>query len=305
MKILITGSQGFLARNLSKKLSKMGLICYGVGRGKWRNNNHKNWGYYKNINGTINNKNLKILNNIKFDYIVHCAGGSSPNTNIIKSISQNQDYEKNVTSLLTVLSHFSKFKTKPKIIFISSISVYGNVKSKKIKETSNLNPISNYSFNKAVAESFCKKFNEDKKIDILILRGTSLYGRGLKKQFIYDACLKISKKKDYFFGTGKEIRDFISVQDFTDLIKCIILKGFRGYKVVNAGTGVGTKISKVINYIIKRFKVKLKPKYNNFGKDLNPISLVPDIRKSKDYDWYPKINLYEGLDDYIEWFKND
>ena len=39
-------------------------------------------------------------------------------------------------------------------------------------------------------------------MDILILRGTSLYGPGLKRQLIYDACLKISKKK-IFFGTGK------------------------------------------------------------------------------------------------------
>ena len=61
----------------------------------------------------------------------------------------------------------------------------------------------------------------------------------------------------------------------------------------------------VISYIIKKFKIKLKPKFNKLGKDENPISLVPDIRKSKDYNWYPKINLYKGLDDYIDWFKND
>ena len=60
---------------------------------------------------------------------MHCAGGSSPNTNILKSISQDQDYEKNVTSIFVVLNYFSKFK-KPKIIFISSISVYGNIKTK-------------------------------------------------------------------------------------------------------------------------------------------------------------------------------
>ncbi|MBD1161545.1 NAD(P)-dependent oxidoreductase [Pelagibacterales bacterium SAG-MED15] len=305
MKILITGSQGFLARNLSKKLSKFGYVCYGVGRGKWKHSTHKKWGYYKNIKGTINDKNLHLLKNIKFDYIVHCAGGSSPNTNIINSISQDQDYEKNVTSIFTLLSYFSKFKKKPKIIFISSISVYGNTKSKKIKEENNLSPISGYSLNKAIAESFCKKFYEEKKMDILILRGTSLYGSGLKRQLIYDACLKISKRKKIFFGTGKEIRDFMNIYDFTDLIKCIIFKGFAGYNVVNAGTGVGTKISMVISYIIKKFKIKLKPKFNKLGKDENPISLVPDIRKSKDYNWYPKINLYKGLDDYIDWFKND
>ena len=46
----------------------------------------------------------------------------------------------------------------------------------------------------------------------------------------------------------------MNIYDFTDLIKCIIFKGFRGYNVVNAGTGVGTKISLVINYIIRNLK---------------------------------------------------
>ena len=52
MKILITGSQGFLGRNLSQKLSREGFICYGIGRGNWKNKNYKKWGYFKNINGT-------------------------------------------------------------------------------------------------------------------------------------------------------------------------------------------------------------------------------------------------------------
>ena len=36
MKILITGSQGYIARNLSKKLSKKKISCYGIGRGNWK-----------------------------------------------------------------------------------------------------------------------------------------------------------------------------------------------------------------------------------------------------------------------------
>jgi len=61
MKILITGSQGFLAKNLSKKLNKHGFICYGIGRGKWKNNAAKKWGYYKNITHTISKKTLNNL----------------------------------------------------------------------------------------------------------------------------------------------------------------------------------------------------------------------------------------------------
>ena len=36
MKVLITGSQGYVARNVCKKLSKSGITCYGIGRGNWK-----------------------------------------------------------------------------------------------------------------------------------------------------------------------------------------------------------------------------------------------------------------------------
>ena len=65
MKILITGSQGYIARNLSKKLSKKKISCYGIGRGNWKRKDYKKWGYYKNVSGTINTKSLKKIKKYK------------------------------------------------------------------------------------------------------------------------------------------------------------------------------------------------------------------------------------------------
>lgn len=305
MKILITGSQGFLARNLSKKLNKFGFICYGIGRGNWKGNTHKKWGYYKNISGTINENNLQKYKKIKFKYIIHCAGGASPNTSLIKSISQKQDYEKNVSSIYSILDYFVSKNSKPKILFISTISVYGNTKLKKIKEENKLNPISDYSLNKVIAETICKNFYQNFNIDVLILRGSSLYGPGLRRQMIHDVCSKIAKKQNIFYGSGKEVRDFIHINDFIELIKRVIIKGFNGYLVVNAGSGNGIKIADVINYILKKLKKNVKPKFNNFGSKVNPISLVPNIVKAKKFNWSPKVNFYKGLNEYISWLLND
>ena len=44
MKVLITGSEGYLAKNLAKKLSKQKIICYGVGRGNWKKNTNIKYG---------------------------------------------------------------------------------------------------------------------------------------------------------------------------------------------------------------------------------------------------------------------
>ena len=98
IKVLITGSYGFIARNLAKKLSKKKIICYGIGRGKWKKkNDFKKWGYHQNINSTINKESLKKFSNKKFDYIIHLAGGSSPTASMINSITKKKDFEKNST----------------------------------------------------------------------------------------------------------------------------------------------------------------------------------------------------------------
>ena len=101
MKILITGSQGYLARNLSKKLNTFGFACYGIGRGKWKGNVYKKWGYYKNISGTINENNLQKYKKLKFKYIIHCAGGVSPNTSLVKSIPKKRIMKKCIKHLLS------------------------------------------------------------------------------------------------------------------------------------------------------------------------------------------------------------
>ena len=196
-------------------------------------------------------------------------------------------------------------KKKPKVLFISTISVYGNTKLKKIKEENKLNPISDYSLNKVIAENICNNFYQNFNIDVLILRGSSLYGPGLRRQMIYDVCLKIEKKQNIFYGSGKEVRDFIHINDFTELIKRIIIKGFKGFLVVNAGSGNGIKIVDVINYILKKLKKSIKPKFNNFGSKINPTSLVPNIVKAKKFNWSPKVNFYKGLNEYISWLFND
>ena len=305
MKILITGSEGFVARNLSKKLNKLGFICYGIGRGQWKNNDHNEWGYYKNICATINYKTLVKYKKTKFDYVVHCAGGVSPNTSLKKSISETKDFEKNVLSINSILEYLVQNNKKAKVIFISTLSVYGNTQKKKIKEEEKLNPISDYAINKVIAENICESFYKKYKIDILILRGGSLYGKGLRRQMIHDVCKKIIRKKNIFFGSGKETRDFIHIDDFTSLIKNIVSKSFRGFLVINAGCGKGIKVIDVIKYIQKKLKINIKPKFNMFGSKVNPISLVANINKTKKFNWSPKINFYKGLNEYMEWLIND
>ena len=216
MKILITGSQGYIAKNLAKKLSK-NFFCYGIGRGNWKRSDFKKWGYIKNISGNINNKSLKQFKDFKFDYVVHLSGGLSPNASILKSEAKIKDFEKNVLSTRNILRYLITKNIKSKFIFLSSISVFGNNKLKKLEENSKTSPISTYAKNKLKAEKLCSDYNKKFNIDVLILRGTSIFGPGLNRQIIHDVCEKIQSNKNVFFGSGEEERDFYI------LMTCVIL----------------------------------------------------------------------------------
>ena len=51
-----------------------------------------------------------------------------------------------------------------------------------------INPISNYALNKLLCEKILKFYNQKNKKSVCILRIGSVFGPGLKRQFIYDAC---------------------------------------------------------------------------------------------------------------------
>ncbi len=137
------------------------------------------------------------------------------------------------------------------------------------------------------------------------MRGTTIFGPGLKKQFIYDACLKIIQNKNIFFGTGNEIRDYIYINDFCDLINKVLNKDFKGFKIINVGTGKGIKLREIISYLKKKLDIKITPKFNKFGYKNNPMRMVVNNKIAKKLNWKPKIKFYDGLDNYIKWFKSD
>ena len=183
MNILITGSQGFLAKNLSLKLKNKNHKIYGIGRGKWKGDEYKKWGYFKNLNEDINSKNILKYKKISFKYIIHCAGK-------VIGLSAVDDFKTNVLTTQIVLDFIYLTKQNPKLIFMSTLAVYGN-KNKFLTENTKLNPISNYAHNKILCEEMCSFYSRKYNFDLLIMRISSIFGPGLERQFIYDACKKI------------------------------------------------------------------------------------------------------------------
>ena len=290
-KILITGSSGFIGSNIAQNIKKN---IYGIGRQK-KSHKEKKLPYIKNLIKSISIKNLRLFK-INFDFIIHCAG---------KGIVSNHkdDYKKNFLPLKNVLEYLKKYSRESCLVFISTLAVYGN-KNKKLSETDSLNPMSVYAKNKIKAENLCKLYSKQYNIKILILRVGPLYGIGLRKQFIYDACKKISNNRNIFYGTGNEVRDYLHINDFANLINIIFNSKIKNFEIINVGSGNSYKIIDVIQYIKKGFNNTGKVLFNNKGVNQNPKYLQSSNKKTNKFNWKPKKNFFKELKKFINWFKS-
>lgn len=298
MNILITGAQGFIGREISKFFIKKKINIYGIGRNKLNNFQIKKIRFKKIINGQINPKNLNKFSKIRFDFIIHCAGK-------VIGLEPNDDFQRNVLTTQYICDFASKQKNKPNFIFLSTVAVYGNSKSSKLSENLPINPISNYALNKILCEKLFRFYYQKTNKGVCVLRIGSVFGPGLKRQFIYDACKKISKKQNQFFGSGKEERDWLFIDDLASLIFKITKNKKNSYQCFNVGYGKGIQIAYVIKKICSLMQISIKPKFNKVGVDKNPKKLISNIKRLKKYGWQPEIDFDFALKKYVNWFLNE
>ena len=292
MKILITGVHGFVGRNLYNYLNKNHKLA-GIGRKNPESQIQDRYVY--NLDITENN-----LKKIKFkpQIIIHCAGSGSVSASLK---NKKNDFDKNVTLSKYIVNYIENLKLKPKLILFSSAAVYGNHcnLSKKL-----FLPISPYGLNKLKSEKIFEKFSKKIGFDLQILRFFSIYGVGLRKQLIWDACNKLSNKHNYFYGTGEEIRSWIHINDVCNFIDYIIKKPLKNNIIDVSGYDI-LKNRILLKKIFKLFNYNSNPFFNKIRKKGDPINQIYDKKIIKKLGWSPSKKIEKGLKEYLLWFKKN
>lgn len=209
MKILITGSTGFLGKVLVRLINKEKNNLYFITRKK----NKKENNFYCNLD---NLKKVKYITNLlKPDVIINLAA----EVNFIKKTKKMYS----VNSLVPkIFSQYCK-KNNKHLIQASSISVNGihSLYNHKTK----LSPVNAYGSTKLIAEKYIKK----SKCNHSIIRFAGIYGANGPNHlginyFINKA---IYKKKIIFLGNISSKRNYVFVNDAVKfIIDCIIKKKF-------------------------------------------------------------------------------
>lgn len=300
--ILVTGAFGFLGRNVAKYFKSKGFYVCGIGRGKWLDENEPLlWGIDRWYGDDITQGNLNALS-IKPDVIVHCAGGGSVGFSMENPY---QDFQNTVNGTIEVLEFIRLSSPSTKLIYPSSPAVLGCCDDLPITTETIGMPVSPYGFHKRMAEDLCLSYLKNFDVNVSIIRFFSIYGNGLTKQLLWDACNKIRYAEEgqslEFWGTGNETRDWIHVSDAASLIYSVYSQ--EQNIIINGASGKRYQIKEIIELVAKAMGTDKSLVFNNHHKPGDPKYYWADISKNYQLDWSPTVTVESGIQEYVDWFK--
>jgi UDP-glucose 4-epimerase len=295
--VLITGAAGFIGRHVAKEFAARGWQVSGIGRSDW-----KDWHDY----GLTAWHSVDVTSEALLEYggkpevLAHFAGGAAVGYSVDHP---GEDFESTVQTTSRVLEFIRLHSADTKLVYPSSAAVYGQAATLPISEESTIAPISPYGLHKQMAESLCQLYSRQYGLSISIVRLFSVYGPGLRKQLLWEACRKLHEGQSEFFGTGKELRDWLHVSDVARLLFSASMKSSPECPIVNAGSGQGVAVKDILLLIAEQLHLAIAPKFSSRPKAGDPTAYVADISKARGWGWEPEGHWREGVAEYVDWYK--
>lgn len=291
MNILIIGSKGFIGSHLIKFFSQDNC-CVGV---DVIESNEKNYICVTEAEDCYE----KIFSDKTYDICINASGLANVSLSMKNPVL---DFSLNTINVHKMLEAIRKQSPECKYILLSSAAVYGNPERNPISEEDLINPISPYGFDKYQAEVICSMYRKVYGLKTYVMRLFSIYGNGQKKQVIWDIVNKFVKDTEVvLFGTGKESRDFIHIEDLANVIELIALdKGTENY-IYNVANGEEICISEIANIVKKCLKSDKKIVFSETNKIGDPINWKADITKLRNIGYEQTISIQDGIYSYVNW----
>ncbi|MCU1281518.1 MAG: putative nucleoside-diphosphate-sugar epimerase protein, partial [bacterium] len=230
--------------------------------------------------------------------VVFCAGGSSVGQSIDAPFV---DFDNSVPPLAATLELLRTRAPSARLVFLSSAAVYGHADHFPTREDSPARPISPYGFHKRIGEQLCSSWAGSYGLQVAIVRLFSVYGPGLRKQLLWDACRKARAGQRRFAGTGGEIRDWLHIDDAVALIMAATRAAANDAPVINGGTSVPTTVASIVADVFAALDAGV-PEFIGGGRPGDPPRYVADISRASALGWLPRVEVKRGVRDYVRWF---
>lgn len=302
MKILITGSAGFIGYNLAKNLlEKKGFKVIGIDNfndyydvklKKKRNillKKYKNFSFYKL---DISNKNRlkKIFKKNQIDFVFHFAAQAG----VRYSIDHPRKYvESNILGFYNILENTKEHKVK-RLFYASSSSVYGENNNFPLNERENIVPKNIYGLSKKINEEIGFLFNKYYNVKLTGLRFFTIYGEWGRPDMMIIKFINCFYKKEIFklYNFGNHVRDFTYVGDAIEIMYLLLKKHNRlkNFEIFNICSNKPVKLKDIVKFLKKNnINPKIK-KINLQQADIlkthgNNSKLLKTVKFNKFSDW--------------------
>lgn len=305
-RILVTGGAGFIGSHLCERLLNEGndVICL----------DNYFTGQKQNIAHLIGHPFFELVRHdvtapyfVEVDEIFNLACPASPvhyQYNPIKTVK---------TSVMGAINMLGLAKRiKAKVLQASTSEVYGNPEQHPQKETywGHVNPIGPracYDEGKRCAETLFVNYNEQNNVRIKIIRIFNTYGPRMHPndgRVVSNFIVQALRGQDItIYGSGEQTRSFQYVDDLVEGMTRMMATGDDFTGPVNIGNPGEFTMLELAEKVIKLTASKSKLIFQPLPQD-DPTQRKPDISLAKEkLDWEPKINLDEGLEKTIAYFK--
>lgn len=305
-KILVTGGAGFLGSHLCERLLKEGneVICL----------DNYFTGQKQNIVHLLDNPYFEMIRHdvtmpfmIEVDQIYNLACPASPihyQYNPIKTIK---------TSVMGAINMLGLAKRiRARILQASTSEVYGDPIEHPQTETywGNVNPIglrACYDEGKRCAEALFMNYHRQNDVDIKIIRIFNTYGPRMHPadgRVVSNFIMQALQGEDItVYGDGSQTRSFCYVDDLLEGMIRMMNTPQEFIGPVNVGNPNEFTILELAQEVIALTHSKSKIIYQPLPSD-DPLQRKPDISLAqKELGWEPKVQLKEGLERTIAYFK--
>lgn len=307
--ILVTGGAGFIGSNLIDRLikekAKQIIVVDNLFNGKLENlkDAFENNTIFYNDDIEFSSSLDYIFDKHDIDIVINCA------TKCLNYsfVNPKNSFDINVNGILNILEHQRKghFKT---LAHFSTSEVYGTALYEPMDELHPINPTTPYAAGKAAADvalyTWVKMFN----LDAFIFRPFNNFGFRQQHEGYLAGIIPITinrllkGEKPIIFGTGKQTRDFVFVEDTIDaIIKLFPL--MKQAESINISTGGQISMIDVINKISHLMNYKGKVIYKS-ERTSDVQTHNSDNRKMKSMIKFKYTNFDSGLAKTIKWYQD-